>query len=186
MSNSRKPLQLVFCVETTNSAKTDRTYMNCIIDYHFPRLRASESIKISYIHLCGKTNFDKRSIEKVILELTKNYQKFSGGSSEIFYVLDKDNFTINPQDASFVKRVEQHCSCTNRNLIWFVKDIEHVLVGRQISNGEKKKVSLDFSRLNQITSISKEVLSVKDPKSDGTSNVIAIINDVLEKYNEAN
>lgn len=49
------------------------------------------------------------------------------GHTDIFYVFDKDESTLDFRDAQFIEEVEQYCKNQNYKLIWFVKNIEHVM-----------------------------------------------------------
>lgn len=183
MSNLPQSLQLIFCVETISNANTDVIYLNCIIEHYLPNLKTNQNVKISFICLEGKFKYNQKKIITQIDSLKKEFRLFSNGITEIVYVFDKDKFTSDPRDAFFNEEVTTFCTNKKYELVWFVKDIEHVLLGKQINNNDKKKSAIEFKKNNGIHNIDARCLDNANPCKDQTSNCLCILSKIIRKYN---
>lgn len=124
--------QLLFVVETDKVAQTDVGYINEIL-HHFYHMNRNISIK--YIYMEGKFKYHHKSVMRDI----KQYQKMFEGETIVLYVFDKDEAALDIRDAKFNEEIKLFCEANKYELIWFVKNVEHVMHGKIIPARDKKK-----------------------------------------------
>jgi K+ transporter len=166
-------MQFILCVETNKIDLSDKIYVNAILDYVY-KLNISNKHKKTYVYLGSKYNYNNRSILK---EIRSNEQKYPGRSI-LIYFFDKDKFTSNPRDLRFIKEIEEYTSKVNCEVVWFVKDIENVFLGKSVSDKNKVDESIRFKKNNLVLSLKLENLEKEDPMSAGESNLLT----VFDKY----
>lgn len=173
--------QLIICVESNEQAKIDATYINAILKEYY---EISRNVLISYVYLDGKNNYNHKKIETKIKKFVTDYTKMNkDGKSITIYILDKDKHTSNPECSKFVKDVEQYCLATNREVVWFVEIIEHVMHGKIIRKQEKKNKVNNFIKGNQIKDIDIIKLSSRQANANKTSNVMIVFDKYLKRKN---
>lgn len=166
-------IQLIFCVETTENAQTDKKYINEILNKYY---NVGEN-KISYVFMNGKYNYKNDNTLKRIQRYIRDYEIVGSGKSHVIYVCDKDLNTQDPRDNAFVKELKQYCRSNGHKLIWFVKTIEDVMWGKTIKKQSKKKKANQFISLNQIKNVRKNQLSAaSNVNAPHKSNVLSVLN----------
>jgi hypothetical protein len=177
MNSEEKNVQLIFVVETTETAKTDTFYIKGVLDEYYN----VNNNKITFVYLGGKYNYKKNRPQNDIKKYIKDYKHFSYGDSYVIYVLDKDKGEKSEDDAKYILEIEDYCKDNDYEIIWFVRDIEDVFWGYRVTSRRKKEAAYLFSRQLQIKNVEKRNLSApnnvnKRPKS----NILTILNEYLE------
>ncbi|MDD4204149.1 MAG: hypothetical protein PHF62_03385 [Acholeplasmataceae bacterium] len=171
--NSDDVIQLIFCVESTEKAATDKWYINEVLKSYF---NVGEN-KISYVYMGGKHNYNNRSTINKINKLTKEYQLTGSGKTYVIYVFDKDQNNQDSRDSQFEKDVKTYCKELGYKLIWFVKTVEEVMWGSKIKKQFKRTKALEFIRKDQIKNIKKKNLEAHDNvNSPCKSNILTVLN----------
>lgn len=164
--------QLLFCVETSQKAKTDQIYIEETINNYYC---LGNDIRVRYIYLNGKSNYNKPGIVKTIESQIRQYS--SNGPTTVFYCIDTDRYDSDSQQHRELAEIVDYCKDKDYELIWFCRDIEDVYWGEQISKDEKKKKAAQFRSGRKIREISEEMF-MRSKYSRHYSNIIAI----LDKY----
>lgn len=174
---------IYFCLECNKGTKkidkkSDEVYIQKLLKYYFDQ----SSVKIRFEYLHGKNNYQK--IYQETLKKCKSLEKDKVISDyQIILVLDKDNFTSNSIDSTFVDKVENFISNKpneNASLIWFTKDIEHVLLGKRTTHQKTQKAK-NFEITEKNGSELKTRINCIDPKSDRSSNFYVVVESVLKR-----
>lgn len=167
-------LQLIFVVEAEPKCKSDWIYIKDTIERFYQYERTQ--VKFSPVYMDGKGNFKKK--EKNILKLISQYASTSNANkSKIIYCFDCDDYDSKPEEAKFLKDVQQYCSNRGADFVWFCKDIERVYLGKKVDRGQKKGESTTFKAKKLINNVDENKLSAKCYRAN-TSNIM----NVLDKY----
>lgn len=173
MSNDYK--QLIFCLETTEKAKTDKFYIKEVLRYYF---KVGYN-KLSYVYLEGKHNYNTSRIKDEIKTLVDKYGEVS--DSYIIYVLDKDENTVNPRDNEFVRSASEYCEQNDYKLVWFIKDVEDVMWGKKVSNNKKVDEAKRFLTSKQIEKVNiSNLKAASNVNSRYKSNIITELSKIEE------
>lgn len=164
--------QCIFVVETTRKANIDVGYLNEIIHHYY---QLNKEIVINYVYMEGKYNYNHTRVVREIKQFQKRFQ----GETNVFYVFDKDQHAIYAKDEVFQKDVIQYCKSHQYHLIWFVRNIEHVLLQRIIKGHDKKKEMDRFKRNHMIQMIDSTSLCNPNPCKEKTSNILYILDKQL-------
>ena len=171
--NSDDVIQLIFCVESTEKAATDKGYINEVLNYYF-NLKEN---KISYVFMGGKYNYNNQLTINKINKLTKEYKLTGSGKTYVIYVFDKDQNTQDSRDNQFEKDVKKYCKELDYKLIWFVRTVEQVMWGSKIKKPFKRTKALDFIKKDQIKNVKKKNLEAHDNvNSSCKSNILTVLN----------
>lgn len=171
------PIQLIFCVETTSKAATDRQYINALLNRFY---QVGEN-KISYVYMQGKHNYQDQRVIKDIQKLKKDYALTGQGQSFVIYVFDKDMNAQNPQDNAFVKEITRYCKEREYAYVWFVRTIEEVLWGSKVRKQEKRKKAEQFIARHRINEVKEGALRAhQNVNAQGKSNILT----VLDRFKE--
>lgn len=173
---NNEPFQIIFVVETTAKCKSDDMYINEILHYCY---KVGEN-KISYVYLEGKFKYNEDRIIKEIHNLQNTYNTLTGGVSHVIHVFDKDRAHVKWEDASFVNNVTKYCHDNNYGLVWFVKTIEEVMLGKPVKKGEKGPKAINFIKRKNIKNIDRSnLLAAQNVNKEGKSNIITVLNKLL-------
>lgn len=167
-------LQLIFVVETNRKNKSDWMYINATLK-HFYKIH-DPHIKTTPIYMDGKDKYNRK--EREINSKIDAYEVDSTNKrSQVIYCFDCDNYDIRYEDQKFLENVQQYCIDKGYDFVWFCKDIEHVYLGKQIPDNQKKKEAEKFLIKELVSNIDTTKLhhSKFQPQ---TSNLML----VLDKY----
>ena len=167
-------IQLLFCVETNQKAKTDTIYINETIAHYY---RLGTSVKKSFIYLGGKNNYNKPGIIKQINRQIRQYAR--NGKTQVIYCIDTDKYDSDPVQRKELDEIASYCRDRGYELIWFCRDVEDVFWGGQIVKDEKVKRAAQFRTSKRINSIPETTLR-QGTYTRHYSNIL----DVLDKYIE--
>lgn len=159
--------QYIFCLETTNKAKTDWLYIHKIIDYLNNGKQTFDSYKPLYMG--GKGNYNSKSFKRKLNETINMFK----GESIVIYCIDLDDYHINPNTKKYVDNVEKYCTENRYRFVYFSRDVEEVFWGKQIKEN-KKQLAAKFNRDKDISNELLDTLS-KETKAINTSNLLLII-----------
>ena len=146
-------------------------YLKAVLEYRFNILR-NTNVKITPLYMNSKHNYNKPKVTREIEKLTNQY---IFGETTVIYFLDKDDFHTRPADMRFIDEAIKFCAERNYLLVWFVRDIEQVFLGRSIPDNAKKSEAEKFRRQNNIEKVNFEKLTIINPRSDGTSNILCVL-----------
>ena len=151
---------IVFCVETKgHPINIDRAYIEDIIDKYY---LTNARISIKFICLDGKYNFNSTRVVKEI----KEYKRLLKNNVEIVHCLDKDDFHVKKEAENFGAECQKYCENNGYELIWFVKNIEHVLHNKIVSKTNKRRALKSFTSKNKFNEINYSKLLVENFRSN--------------------
>ena len=169
---------LIFCTETTSSLQIDDLYIKALLKKYY---KIDNSIKLSFVHLNGKGNFDKKS---VIYEINKKYKNYmnthNNAVSYVIYVVDTDNCLADSDELNQFEKVRNFCQKNGYKLIWFCKTIEEVLVNKRVEKQHKTKEAAKFDREIESFKMDERKLSCSSIKKN-TSNFKNVLDIILNK-----
>lgn len=161
--------QFIICVESNEKAKTDRYYVKSILDVYY----YIGTNKLSFIYMAGKFNYQNQRVLNEIETLKKSYR----GTSHVIFVLDKDKNSVDQTDANFVTHVKTYCHTNHYHLVWFVRTIEEVAIGKKINKKLKNDMAQKFGTVKQIKQININCLQADhNVNQKGNSNILTIFN----------
>lgn len=169
-----KSTQLLFCVESDNKSQTDAKYIQAILS-RFYALH-STNVKVNYVYMGGKSNFDHRSTLSKIETMKSKYRKT--GMTQVVYVIDTDRIDNNPSEYQFLKKIEAYCGANGDSLITFCPSIEEVLLKRSVANAEKVAYANRFLANSDIAKVSESALRSTSLTTSRKSNILSVIDDL--------
>ena len=161
----------VFLVE----GNSDKIYVDKIIKYYVKPEKLKKEIKLEWIILDGKYNYDKK--EKQIKQKINKFKNQNKNSDyEIIYVIDLDKFKREEKDRIFLEDIKKFIQKNKYKLIKNNENIEMILKTDNKDKKEKVKIAERF-----IMEKSKEKhLNIEEPENvDIGSNIFKIL-DILE------
>lgn len=174
-SNELLPRKIIILCETNKRTSSDFIYIDEITNYYYKGIIKSNKISIDYIPMSGKHNYNNNKTIRSINEV-KRIEK----NIKVIYVFDKDDDSTSPTDRDFVKDVTTYCNKLGYGLVWFVKDVEEVMIGRQISKN-KTQTANEFKKNGKIRQLQTKILSNPNPQFKRGSNVLCILKEILGK-----
>ena len=167
---------LVFCIESTDKNPIDKYYIDALIK----NLYIIGENKMSFIGLGGKYRYNNPKITKKISELMRITRDISKLEVKVIYCLDKDLNNSNPQDRDFIDQVTEYSVNNDYDIIWFVRTIEEVMIGKKVSQKDKHSSAIDFIRKKKTSSLKISSLSCNNNvNSRNKSNILTVIDKYL-------
>ena len=154
---------------------SDKIYVDKIIKYYVKSEKLKKEIKLEWIILDGKYNYDKK--EKQIKQKINKFKNQNKNSDyEIIYVIDLDKFKREEKDRIFLEDIKKFIQKNKYKLIKNNENIEMILKTDNKNKKEKVKIAERF-----IMEKSKEKhLNIEEPENvDIGSNIFKIL-DILE------
>lgn len=171
--------QLVFVVETSSTAKTDSIYLNELLKrFYDDRVFQSKHVTVRYVYMNGKNNFDKLDTRK---EISKHKNHFHG-LSFVIYVSDLDHINQRPEDIVHFEKLEDYCEAKKFKLIWFVRDIEDVLLPHRYKSKQKVQEAKNFILNKTVNKISSESLKSRDVLREKSSNFLVVMDQIFAEF----
>ncbi len=161
---------LIFCVETDPQANTDTQYIDKTVKHFY---KIDNNIKIKYVYLCGKGNYDKKNKLQEINKLLK-IKHFKQKS--VIYCIDTGLLT----DADAVeetKKIDNFCKSRGFEFAWFCEDIEQVFLHKKVNDCDKINQAKKFSASAGLCKATKQSLNAEN-YTHQKSNILLI----LDKY----
>ena len=154
---------------------SDKIYVDKIIKYYVKPEKLKKEIKLEWIILDGKYNYDKK--EKQIKQKINKFKNQNKNSDyEIIYVIDLDKFKREEKDRIFLENIKKFILKNKYKLIKNNENIEIILKTDNKDKKEKIKIAERF-----IMEKTKEKhLNIEEPENvDIGSNIFKIL-DILE------
>ena len=154
---------------------SDKIYVDKIIKYYVKPEKLKKEIKLEWIILDGKYNYDKK--EKQIKQKINKFKNQNKNSDyEIIYVIDLDKFKREEKDRIFLEDIKKFIQKNKYKLIKNNENIEMILKTDNKDKKEKVKIAERF-----IMEKTKEKhLNIEEPENvDIGSNIFKIL-DILE------
>ena len=154
---------------------SDKIYVDKIIKYYVESEKLKKEIKLEWIILDGKYNYDKK--EKQIKQKINKFKNQNKNSDyEIIYVIDLDKFKREEKDRIFLENIKKFILKNKYKLIKNNENIEMILKTDNKDKKEKIKIADRF-----IMEKTKEKhLNIEEPENvDIGSNIFKIL-DILE------
>lgn len=154
---------------------SDKIYVDKIIKYYVKSEKLKKEIKLEWIILDGKYNYDKK--EKQIKQKINKFKNQNKNSDyEIIYVIDLDKFKREEKDRIFLENIKKFIQKNKYKLIKNNENIEIILKTDNKDKKEKIKIAERF-----IMEKTKEKhLNIEEPENvDIGSNIFKIL-DILE------
>ena len=153
----------------------DKIYVDKIIKYYVKPEKLKKEIKLEWIILDGKYNYDKK--EKQIKQKIDKFRSQNRNSDyEIIYVIDLDKFKREEKDRIFLEDIKKFIQKNKYKLIKNNENIEMILKTDNKDKKEKVKIAERF-----IMEKSKEKhLRINEPEKTGIGSNVFKILDILE------
>ena len=148
---------------------SDKIYIDKIVKYYVKSEKLKKEIKLEWVILDGKYNYDKKEKQiKQKIDKFKNQNKNS--DYEVIYVIDLDKFK-NADIKKFIKKNKYKLIKNNENIEMILK-----IDNKAKNKKEKVKIAGKF-----IMEKSKEkYLGIEEPEKTGIGSNIFKILDILE------
>lgn len=162
--------QILLCVETNKTARTDYKYINEAIKKYYINDR-----KITYkpIFLESKTKYNAKDKVKEINDAIKKYP----GETTVIYFIDVDDYDVSSETKALFDNIKKYCEANGYEFVFFKNNIEDVFLGNSVGDGDKVKKAEEFTRKKLINNVKEENLTAEEFKSH-SSNIL----NVLDKY----
>ena len=156
---------------------SDKIYVDKIIKYYVKSEKLKKEIKLEWIILDGKYNYDKK--EKQIKQKINKFKNQNKNSDyEIIYVIDLDKFKREEKDRIFLEDIKKFIQKNKYKLIKNNENIEMILKIDNETKNKKEKVKI-AERFIMEKSKEKH-LNIEEPENvDIGSNIFKIL-DILE------
>ena len=163
---------LVLCVETGKEADTDPKYIDKTIRSFYV---VNNDIKISYVYMNGKGNYNKKSVEAQIK------RQYSGDFDEtrVVYCIDIDDMADSDTIRQNIK-IKEYCESLNYDFVWFCRDVEEVYLHKRIDKSEKVNEAKKFSRLSDLCKATRESLSANSTMQY-KSNLLCVLDAFMDR-----
>ena len=158
-------MQIVLCLETRSSSKTDYRYIKSAIDFYY----VERSFKLTPVY--AKSKSELMHCEKRIRAYENNYPE----KTVVVFCADYDH----DGDSSLNERLERYCASHSYDLVWMNKDVEEVFLNHHIPKDEKQQASFDFLKRKEKILKAIKTLDIARPLSKHPASNLLI---VLDKY----
>ena len=156
---------------------SDKIYVDKIVKYYVESEKLKEEIKLEWIILDGKYNYDKK--EKQIKQKINKFKNQNRNSDyEIIYVIDLDKFKREEKDKIFLEDIKKFIQKNKYKLIKNNENIEMILKIDNKSKNKKEKVKI-AEKFIMKESIEK-YLRIEEPENVSIGSNIFQILDTLE------
>ena len=156
---------------------SDKIYVDKIIKYYVKPEKLKKEIKLEWIILDGKYNYDKK--EKQIKQKINKFKNQNKNSDyEIIYVIDLDKFKREEKDRIFLEDIKKFIQKNKYKLIKNNENIEMILKIDNETKNKKEKVKI-AEKFIMKESIEK-YLSIEEPENVSIGSNIFKILHILE------
>ena len=156
---------------------SDKIYVDKIIKYYVKSEKLKKEIKLEWIILDGKYNYNKKDKQiKQKIDKFKNQNRNS--DYEIIYVIDLDKYRDDNKDITFLIDIKKFVKRNKYKLIKNNENIEMILKIDNETKNKKEKVKI-AEKFIMKESIEK-YLSIEEPENVSIGSNIFKILDILE------
>ena len=156
---------------------SDKIYIDKIVKYYVKSEKLKKEIKLEWVILDGKYNYDKK--EKQIKQKINKFKNQNKNSDyEIIYVIDLDKFKREEKDRTFLEDIKIFIQKNKYKLIKNNENIEMIL---RIDNKDKnKKEKVKIAEKFIMEKSKEKYLRNEEPEKSGIGSNIFKILDILE------
>ena len=156
---------------------SDKIYIDKIVKYYVKSEKLKKEIKLEWVILDGKYNYDKKEKQiKQKIDKFKNQNKNS--DYEIIYVIDLDKCRNNEKDRTFLVDIKKFVQKNKYKLIKNNENIEMILKIDNKSKNKKEKVKIAGKFIMEKSK--EKYLGIEEPEKTGIGSNIFKILDILE------
>lgn len=156
---------------------SDKIYIDKIVKYYVKSEKLKKEIKLEWVILDGKYNYDKK--EKQIKQKIDKFKNQNRNSDyEVIYVIDLDKFKNDEKDRIFLADIKKFIQKNKYKLIKNNENIEMILKIDNETKNKKEKVKI-AERFIMEKSKEKYLRNEEPEKSGIGSNIFKIL-DILE------
>ncbi len=163
---------VIICVETNERANTDPCYIDKVIRNYY---LIDNNIRLSYKYLNSKTQYKNK---KTLQEISKDCKAVGTVNHSVVYCIDADKCDSDYEDKVRFEEIADFCSQKGFSLVWFSRDIEDVFLHKKISNHDKKKMAIKFSKSKGIGKATENDLRATNV-SNQKSNILNVLDGIL-------
>ena len=156
---------------------SDKIYVDKIVKYYVESEKLKKEIKLEWIILDGKYNYDKKG-KQIKQKINKFKNQNRNSDYEIIYVIDLDKFKREEKDRIFLEDIKKFIQKNKYKLIKNNENIEMILKIDNKSKNKKEKVKIAERFIMEKTK--EKHLNIEEPENvDIGSNIFKIL-DILE------
>lgn len=156
---------------------SDKIYIDKIVKYYVKSEKLKKEIKLEWIILDGKYNYDKKEKQiKQKIDKFKNQNKNS--DYEVIYVIDLDKFKNDEKDRIFLADIKKFIKKNKYKLIKNNENIEMILKIDNKAKNKKEKVKIAGKFIMEKSK--EKYLGIEEPEKTGIGSNIFKILDILE------
>lgn len=153
---------------------SDKIYVDKIIKYYVKSEKLKKEIKLEWIILDGKYNYNKKD-KQINQKINKFKNQNKNSDYEIIYVIDLDKFKREEKDRIFLEDIKKFIQKNKYKLIKNNENIEMILKIDNKTKNKKEKVKI-AEKFIMKESIEK-YLSIEEPENVSIgSNIFKILN----------
>lgn len=156
---------------------SDKIYIDKIVKYYVKSEKLKKEIKLEWVILDGKYNYDKKEKQiKQKIDKFKNQNKNS--DYEVIYVIDLDKFKNDEKDRIFLVDIKKFIKKNKYKLIKNNENIEMILKIDNKAKNKKEKVKIAGKFIMEKSK--EKYLRIEEPEKAGIGSNIFKILDILE------
>ena len=156
---------------------SDKIYIDKIVKYYVKSEKLKKEIKLEWVILDGKYNYDKKEKQiKQKIDKFKNQNKNS--DYEVIYVIDLDKFKNDEKDRIFLDDIKKFIKKNKYKLIKNNENIEMILKIDNKAKNKKEKVKIAGKFIMEKSK--EKYLGIEEPEKTGIGSNIFKILDILE------
>lgn len=156
---------------------SDKIYIDKIVKYYVKSEKLKKEIKLEWVILDGKYNYDKKEKQiKQKIDKFKNQNK--NFDYEIIYVIDLDKFKREEKDRIFLADIKKFIKKNKYKLIKNNENIEMILKIDNKAKNKKEKVKIAGKFIMEKSK--EKYLRIEEPEKTGIGSNIFKILDILE------
>ena len=156
---------------------SDKIYVDKIVKYYVESEKLKKEIKLEWIILDGKYNYNKKD-KQINQKIDKFKNQNRNSDYEIIYVIDLDKCRNNEKDRTFLVDIKKFVQKNKYKLIKNNENIEMILKIDNKSKNKKEKVKI-AEKFIMKESIEK-YLRIEEPENVSIGSNIFQILDILE------
>ena len=166
--------QLIFVVETNKTALSDDRYIKKLVYNRY--VVNDNDFMMQFVHMNGKGNYNNSTI---ISQINHFVRINKDDDNYVIYCFDTDRIDSNQEALYTFNSEKEYCERNNYDLIWFVYNIEYVLLGKNVEKNKKKQESVSFFKNKRSLIPTKRITSKGEPRV-GYSNIYSVLDSYLK------
>ena len=156
---------------------SDKIYIDKIVKYYVKSEKLKKEIKLEWVILDGKYNYDKKE-KQIKQKINKFKNQNKNFDYEIIYVIDLDKFKREEKDRIFLADIKKFIKKNKYKLIKNNENIEMILKIDNKAKNKKEKVKIAGKFIMEKSK--EKYLRIEEPEKTGIGSNIFKILDILE------